>query len=223
MASDALFLTDILDRALLGELCDVAFCLLHAGVQVICRSDAVLLQEFQPHLIDFGFHDLLPKMWRHTRWILAFFDAAKQIAVMVVQRKKSLIFGMRVIWLRLRTRDECRSGTSFDLCEIARNGALDVFFRERCVLALWMHETLLTAQPEAQPIAVMDLVALMLHEQEKVTEIVRVRNGVAQVRFQHGAERRLSFGLPQPFNIADCLGGLTFHNDGQPMLPAELI
>ena len=63
----------------------------------------------------------------------------------------------------------------------------------------------------------------MLHEQEKVTEIVRICNGVTQVRFQHGTERRLTFGLTEPFNIADRFGGLSLHNDRQPMLPAELI
>ena len=68
-----------------------------------------------------------------------------------------------------------------------------------------------------------DLVALMLHEQEEVAEIVRVGNRIAQVRFQHGAERWLPFGLAEPFNIADRFGGLALHDDGQPMLPAELI
>ena len=38
-----------------------------------------------------------------------------------------------------------------------------------------------------------DLVALMLHEQEEVAEIVRVGNRIAQIRFQHGTERRLTF------------------------------
>ena len=59
-----------------------------------------------------------------------------------------------------------------------------------------------------------DLVALMLHEQEKVTEIVRVGNGIAQVRFQHGAERRLPLGLPQPFNVADRFCTLSLKNYG---------
>ena len=36
-----------------------------------------------------------------------------------------------------------------------------------------------------------------------MTEIVGVRNGIQQVGFQHGAERRLTFGLTEPFNIAD--------------------
>ena len=43
----------------------------------------------------------------------------------------------------------------------------------------------------------------MLHEQEKVTEIVRVGNRIAQVRFQHGTERWLPFGLTEPFDVAD--------------------
>ena len=86
-----------------------------------------------------------------------------------------------------------------------------------------IHETLLPAQTESKPIAVVDLVALMLHEHEEVAEIVGIRNCVTQVRFQHGTERRLTFGLTEPFNIADSFGGLALHNDGQPMLPAELI
>ena len=121
---------------------------------------------------------------------------------------------MRAIWLRLRTLDECRSDTGFNLCEIPRNGALDVFFRKRCILALWIHIAFLPAQSKAQPVAVVDLVALMLHEQEKVAEIVRVCNGIAQVRFQHGTERRLPFGLAEPFNVADRFCTLSLKNYG---------
>ena len=58
----------------------------------------------------------------------------------------------------------------------------------------------------------MDLVSFMLHEQEKVTEIVRVCNGVTQVRFQHGSERWLTFGLTEPFNITDCFCTLSLKN-----------
>ena len=137
------------------------------------------MQEFQPRLIGFGFHDLSSKMRRHARRVLPLFDAAKQIAVMIVQRKESLVLWMRAIRLGLRMRDERRSGTSLDLCQIARNGAFNVFFRKRRVFALRIHETLLPAQAEAKPVAVMDFVALMLHEQEEVAEIVRVGNGVA--------------------------------------------
>ena len=99
---------------------------------------------------------------------------------------------MWAVWLGLWARDERRSGTGFNLREIARNGAFNVFFRKRCILALWIHIAFLPAQSETQPVAVVDLVALMLHEQEEVAEIVRVGNRIAQVRFQHGAERRLT-------------------------------
>ena len=178
---------------------------MHAGGQVIRRGDAILLQEFQPSLIGFGFHDLLPKMRCHARRVLPLFDAAEQIAVVIVKSKKSFVLWMWAVWLGLWAREERRSGTSLDLCEIARNGAFNVFFRKRRVFALRIHETLLPAQTESKPVAVVDLVALMLHEQEEVAEIVRVGNRIAQVRFQHGAERWLPFGLAEPFNIADRL------------------
>ena len=59
-----------------------------------------------------------------------------------------------------------------------------------------------------------NLVALMLHEQEKVTEIVGICNCVTQVRFQHGTERRLPFGLAEPFNVADRFCTLSLKNYG---------
>ena len=152
---------------------------MHAGGQVIRRGDAILLQEFQPSLIGFGFHKLPPEMRRHARRVLPLFNAAEQIAVVIVKRKESLVLWMWAVWLGLWAREERRSGTSFDLCQIARNGAFDIFFRKRCILALWIHIAFLPAQSKAQPVAVVNLVALMLHEQEKVTEIVRVGNGVA--------------------------------------------
>ena len=49
----------------------------------------------------------------------------------------------------------------------------------------------------------MDLIAPMLHKKEKVTEIVGILDGIAQVRLQHGAERWLPFGLAEPFDVAD--------------------
>ena len=130
---------------------------------------------------------------------------------------------MWAVWLGLWARNKRRSDTGFDFCEITRNGAFNVFFRKRCILALWIHIAFLPAQSEAKPVAVVDFVALMLHEQEEVAKIVRVGNRIAQVRFQHGAERWLPFRLAEPFNIADRFGGLSLHNDRQPMLPAELI
>ena len=69
----------------------------------------------------------------------------------------------------------------------------------------------------------MDLIPLVLHEQEEVTEIVRVRNRIAQVRFQHGAECRLAFLLTQPLRIADSFLFIAFQNDAQTMRFAQPI
>ena len=121
---------------------------------------------------------------------------------------------MWAVWLGLWAREERRSDTGFNLCEIARDGALDVFFRKCCVFAFRIHIPFLPAQTEAEPVSMMDLVSFMLHEQEKVTEIVRVCNGIAQVRFQHGTERRLTFGLTEPFNVADRFCTLSLKNYG---------
>ena len=67
-------------------------------------------------------------MLRHARRILPLFDASKQIAVVIVKCKESLVLWMWAVWLGLWVREERRSGTGFNLREIARNGAFDVFF-----------------------------------------------------------------------------------------------
>ena len=140
-----LFLEDIQNRALLGKSCNLILRPPHASVQINCRGDIVLLKEFQPRLIGFGFHKLPPKMRCHARRILPLLNESKQIAVMVVQRKKSLVLWMRAIRLGLRAREERRSDTGFNLCEIARDGALDVFFRKCCVFAFRIHIPFLSA------------------------------------------------------------------------------
>ena len=53
--------------------------------------------------------------------------------------------------------------------------------------------------------------------------IVVILNGRPQVRLQHGAESGLALGLPQPFDVADCLGRLALHDYGPPMLPAQAV
>ena len=69
----------------------------------------------------------------------------------------------------------------------------------------------------------MDLVALMLHEQEEVTEIVGILDGIVQVRFEHRAERRLALFLTQPLRIADGFLFTVFQNDAQTMRFAQPI
>ena len=69
----------------------------------------------------------------------------------------------------------------------------------------------------------MDLIAPMLHKKEKVTEIVGILDGIAQIRFQHGTERRLALFLTQPLRIADSFLFIAFQNDAQTMRFAQPI
>ena len=50
-----------------------------------------------------------------------------------------------------------------------------------------------------------------------------VLDGAAQILFEHGTERRLSSGLPQPLNVADGLGILPGYDNGQAVFPAEAV
>ena len=67
----------------------------------------------------------------------------------------------------------------------------------------------------------LDLPALVFHEQEEVAQVVGVLDGVPQVRLQHGAEGELAPGLPEPLRIADRPGPLALQDDGQAMFPAQ--
>ena len=51
----------------------------------------------------------------------------------------------------------------------------------------------------------LDLIALVLHDEEEVSDIVGILYGLPQIRLQHGAEGRLALALPQPLDITDCL------------------
>ena len=68
-----------------------------------------------------------------------------------------------------------------------------------------------------------DLPAHVLHEHKEVAQVVGVLDGRPQVRLQHGAEGGLALALPQPFDIADGLGGSPLHDDRQAVLPAEAV
>ena len=69
----------------------------------------------------------------------------------------------------------------------------------------------------------MDLIAPMLHDQEKVTKIVGILDGITQIRFQHGTEGRLAPFLTQPLRIADGFLFTVFQNDAQTMRFAQPI
>ena len=108
-----------------------------------------------------------------------------------------------------------------DSRQISLNRRPDAVLREQRILSAWDHEPLLAPQPEAETVPVADLPAHVLHEHKEVSRVVGVLDGGPQVCLQHGAEGGLALALPQPFDVADGLGRLSLHDDGQAMLPAE--
>ena len=92
--------------------------------------------------------------------------------------------------------------------------SLDALLSEPGVLPARDEEPLLAPETETQTVAMLDLPALVFHEQEEVAQVVGVLDGVPKIRFQHGAEGGLAPGLPEPLRIADRPGPLTLQDDG---------
>ena|GEM_PF-4590611 len=67
----------------------------------------------------------------------------------------------------------------------------------------------------------LDLISLVLHDEEEVTDIVGILYGLPQIRLQHCPEGGLAPALPQPLNVADGLICFSLHDDGQAMFPAQ--
>ena len=146
-------------------------------------------------------------MGRHAGRVLPLPDLAQQVEVVNVEHQKARVFRMLLIWLKFRPREHSGAAANFDLREVALNGGADTIFGEQWIPPAGIQKAFLPAQTEAQPIAVVDLIAHVLHEQEKVSEIIGILNSRPQIRLQHGTECGLPFGLPQPFHIADRFGG----------------
>ena len=108
-----------------------------------------------------------------------------------------------------------------DFLQIAQDRGPNAVLGEQRIFPAWVHEPFLTPQTEAHTIAMVNLVPHMLYQHKEVTQVVGVLDSCPQVILQHGAEGGLAPGLAQPFDIADRLGGLALHDDGQPMLPAQ--
>ena len=92
-----------------------------------------------------------------------------------------------------------------DFREVALDRRPDTVLREQRVPSAWIPEALLPPQAEPKPAAMVDLITHVLHQQEKVAQVVGVLDGGPKVRLQQGAEGGLPLGLPQPFHIADRL------------------
>lgn len=90
----------------------------------------------------------------------------------------------------------------------------DALLSKQRFFSAWHHETILSPEAKAQTVSMLDLPALVFHEQEEVAQVVGVLDGVPKIRFQHGAEGGLAPGLPEPLRIADRPGPLTLQDDG---------
>ena len=152
-------------------------------------------------------HDLLPEMGRHTGRVLPLPDLAQQVKVMHIEGQKTCVLRMLLIRLILGPGNHCRPAISFDLRKVALDRGADTILGEQRIPSAGILESLLSPQAEAQLIAMADLIAHVLHEQEKVSEVIGILNGRPQIRFQHGAECGLALGLSQPLYIADGFGG----------------
>ena len=97
----------------------------------------------------------------------------------------------------------------------------DAVLGEQRVFSARYHEPILAPQTETEAIPMLDLISLVLHDEEEVTDIVGILYGLPQIRLQHCPEGGLAPALPQPLNVADGLICFSLHDDGQAMFPAQ--
>ena len=187
------------------------------------RCDVIFPKERELCLILLEAHDRLPQMRRHAGRILPLFDFAQQIEIMDIEGKKTAVSGMLPVRLIRQPRRQDRPQSRFDLFQVALDGSTDSVLCEQRISPAGVLKSLLSTQAETEPAAMMDLIPLMLHEQEEVTEVVGVPDGIPQICLQHGTEGGLPPGLAQPLNVADRPGRRALHDDGQSMLPAESV
>ena len=140
---------------------------------------------------------------------------------MDIEGQKALVLGMgRVGPIGCPVRDG-RTSPSFNGRQVSQNGGPDAFLGEHRIFPAGDHEPILASQAEAQPGAVLDLIALVLHEQEKVPQVVGVLDGLPQIRLQHTAEGGLPLGAAEPFHVTYCLGRFPLHDNRETVLPAQ--
>ncbi len=142
---------------------------------------------------------------------------------MDIERHNSGIFWVLFVGLEGRPVNDGGPASGLDVLQAALDGRPDTVLGEQPIFPSGVHEPILSPQPEAQAVPVADLPPHVFHEHKEVAQVVGVLNGRPQIRLQHGAEGGLALGLAEPFDVADRLGGLTLHDDGQPMLPAQSV
>lgn len=161
-------------------------------------------------------HNLLPEMGRHLRRILPLPGLAQQIEIVDVQGHKSgVLLGIApAVRLVLQPVDDGRAVAGSDLIQVPLDSGADAILSEQRIFSARYHELFLTPKAETEAIPMLDLIALMLHDEEEVTDVVGVLDGLPQIRLQHGAEGGLALALPQPLDVTDRLFSLTLQDNG---------
>lgn len=193
------------------------------SLQALRRGGAMRPQEGELFLVALKLHDLPPEMGRHLRWVLPLPGLTQQIEVVDIQgHESSVLLGMApAVRLIPGPVDDGWTAADGDFIQIPFNGGADTILGEQRILPAGDHKPLLPFEAKAEACAVLDLIPLVLHDEEEVTDIVGILNGLPQIRLQHGAEGRLAPALPQPLDVTDRLFSLALHDDGQAMFPAQ--
>ena len=178
-------------------------------------------QEGELLLVTLELHDLPSEMGRHPRRVLPLPGLAQQIEVMDIQGHESGVLGMPAVRLVPRPGDDGGARTCGNGIQIPSNGGADAVLGEQRVFSARYHEPILAPQTETEAIPMLDLISLVLHDEEEVTDIVGILYGLPQIRLQHCPEGGLAPALPQPLNVADGLICFSLHDDGQAMFPAQ--
>src|SRR5699024_10019849 len=151
----------------------------------------------------------MPQVRRHPGGILSLFDFSQQVEIMNVQGQKARVFGVSAVGTKHGSVRKSGPLTCLDFLQIAKECSADTVLCEGGIFSAWILKPLLPPQTESQTVSVADLVALVLHEQEEVSQVIGVLNGLPEIRLQHGAEGGLTPGLTQPLHIAHGFGGLS--------------
>ena len=122
---------------------------------------------------------------------------------MHIEGKKAGIFRMFPVRLVSGPATDGRTQPCLNLFQILLYSRKNAVLRKQRIFPSGDHIAFLTAQTEAQPIAMFDLIAHIFHEHKELTEAAGILNSGAEVRFQQGAEGGLASGLAEPLNVTD--------------------
>ena len=180
-------------------------------------------QEGELFLVALKLHDLPPEMGRHLWRVLPLPGLAQQIEVVDVQGHKSgVLLGVApAVRLIPGPVDDGRACAGFDGIEVPFDGGADPGLGEQRIFPARHHEALLAPQTETEAIPMLDLISLVLHDEEEVTDIVGILYGLPQIRLQHGPESRLALALPQPLDVTNRFFCFTLHDNREAVFPTQ--